>query len=136
MNPSRDRPVPTTWRTFFLVAGVYDVLLGLAFLLAGETILTAVGMTLPPHIAYIQLAAIFVAVQGLSYLLAYRDAWSNLGIIWVGVVYKASYATLAVYYLVTGQLPSIFFVPWAICDVAFMVGFLVFLRAAMDKRAA
>lgn len=136
MNPSRDRPVPTAWRTFFLVAGLYDVLLGLAFLLAGETILTAVGMKLPPHIAYIHLAAIFVAVQGLSYLLAYRDAWSNLGVIWVGVAYKASYATLAAYYLATGQLPSIFFIPWAICDVAFMVGFLVFLRAAMGRRAA
>ncbi len=136
MNPSNDRPVPTAWRAFFLVAGLYDALLGLAFLLAGETILTAVGMKLPPHIAYIHLSAIFIVVQGLSYLLVYRDAWSNLGIVWVGVAYKASYAALAFYYLATGQLPSQFFIPWAVFDVGFMVGFVVFLRAAMGRRAA
>ena len=55
------------WRIFFLVAGVYDLLLGLAFMLAGETILEAIGMELPPHITYIQLAAIFILVQGLWY---------------------------------------------------------------------
>jgi hypothetical protein len=136
MNPSRDRPVPTAWRAFFLVAGLYDALLGLVFLLAGETILTAIGMKLPPYIAYIHLSAIFIVVQGLSYLLVYRDAWSNLGLVWVGVAYKASYAALVFYYLATGQLPSTFFILWAVFDVGFMVGFLVFLRAAMGRRAA
>lgn len=136
MNPSNDRPVPTGWRAFFLLAGLYDALLGLAFLLAGETILTDIGMKLPPHIAYIHLSAIFIVVQGVSYLLVYRDPRSNLGIVWVGVAYKASYAALVAYYLAAGQLPSQFFIPWAVFDLGFMVGFLAFLRAAMGRRAA
>jgi hypothetical protein len=130
MNMTIRRPVPTAWRAFFLVAAVYDILLGLAFLLAGESILDAIEMDLPPHIAYIQLAAIFIVVQGFSYLLVYLYPLANRGIVWVGVAYKASYSALAFWYLAIGQLPSMFFVPWAIIDIGFMIGFLWFLREA------
>ena len=34
-----------------------------------------------------------------------------------------------------GMLPSVFFIPWAIADLAFMVGFLWFLRIAARRRA-
>src|SRR3989304_3032292 len=67
------RPVSSSWRNFFLVAALYDLILGAVFVVAGEPILTAIGMTLPPHIAYIQLAAVFIFVQGLSYWFVYRD---------------------------------------------------------------
>ena len=135
MNRTFDRPVPAAWRWFFLVAAVYDIALGLAFMVAGETILDGIGMELPPHIAYIQLAAVFVTVQGLSYLLPWRDPWANEGVVWVGVAYKASYAALAAWYLVIGTLPSMFFIPWAALDIGFMIGFLLFLREAARRRS-
>jgi hypothetical protein len=127
MNAQPDRPVPSGWRWFFLVAAVYDIALGIAFMVAGESILAAIGMETPPHVAYIQLAAVFVTVQGISYLLPWHDAWSNRGVVWVGVAYKASYAALAAWYLALGILPSVFFVPWAVVDLGFMIGFLWFL---------
>ena len=136
MSTSLDRSVPASWRWFFLVAAIYDMALGLAFLVAGESVISAIGMEPPPHVAYIQLAAVFVFIQGLSYLLPWRDAWANEGIVWVGVAYKAGYAGLALWYLALGTLPSVFFVPWAILDLAFMVGFLLFLRVAARRRAA
>lgn len=136
MSNSIDRTVPAAWRWFFLIAAVYDIALGLAFMVAGESILKAIGMALPPHIAYIQLAAIFIVVQGASYLLPWRDAWSNRGVVWVGVAYKSSYAVLVAWYLVIGLLPSAFFVPWAVIDIGFMVGFLWFLRGAAGHRTS
>jgi hypothetical protein len=120
-----DRAVPLVWRWFFLIAAVYDIALGLAFMLAGETILDA-----------IQLAALFILVQGFSYLLPWYDAWSNEGVVWVGVAYKGSYAALTAWYLAIDMLPSTFFVPWAVVDVGFMLGFLWFLRAARRRRRA
>jgi hypothetical protein len=135
MNRTSDRPVHTAWRWFFLVAAAYDIALGLAFMVGGERILDAIGMEVPPHVAYIQLAAVFITVQGLSYLLPWRDPWANEGVVWVGVAYKASYAALAGWYLVMGMLPSMFFVPWAALDVCFMIGFLVFLREARGQRS-
>jgi hypothetical protein len=124
------------WRAFLLVAALYDLLLGAAFVVAGEQVLSAISMQLPPHVAYIQLAAVFIFVQGLSYWLAFRDPLGNLGIIRVGVAYKAAYAGLAIWYLAIGLLPSIFFIPWAIIDLGFLVGFVLFLRAASRAAAA
>jgi hypothetical protein len=129
MNTSVDRQM-SGWRIFFLVAALYDMLLGVAFVVLGEQILSAIDMQLPPHIAYIQLAAVFIFVQGFSYLFPFRDPLGNLGIVRVGVVYKAAYAGLALWYLAIGTLPSVFFIPWAIIDLAFMVGFVLFLRAS------
>jgi hypothetical protein len=128
MTASAVHPVPAAWRWFFLVAAVYDIALGLAFMVAGEQVLDAIGMNLPPHVAYIQLAAVFVTVQGISYLFPWQDPLANRGLVWVGVFYKAGYASLAAWYLAQGTLPSMFFVPWAILDLAFMAGFLWFLR--------
>lgn len=133
MITSSGRPVSSGWRTFLLVAAVYDAALGIVFLVAGESILTSIGMTLPPHVAYIQLAAVFVLIQGLSYGLAWLDPLGNLGLVRTGVAYKAGYVGLAVIYLVTGHLPSVFFVPWAILDALFLVGFVLFLRSAAAK---
>lgn len=135
MTRSVDRQV-SGWRAFFLVAALYDMLLGLAFVIFGEQILGAIGMALPPHIAYIQLAAVFIFVQGFSYLLPFRDPLGNLGIVTVGVVYKAAYAGLALWYLLIGALPSAFFIPWAIIDLAFLVGFVLFLRGARGSGGA
>ena len=118
------------WKPFFLLAGLYDVLLGVAFFVFGEQILEWVGMELPPHIAYIQLAAVFIAVQGLSYLLVWVDPLRFMGLVIIGVVYKLAYAGLALWYLIIGELPNEFFIPWALIDIVFLVGFLLFLRAA------
>ena len=130
MSASAGSSAISGWRLFFLVACLYDVLLGLGFLVAGEAILSSIGMTLPPHVAYIQLAAVFILVQGLSYWFPFRDPLGNLGIVKVGVLYKAAYAGLAFWYLLIGALPSPFFIPWAVIDLGFLVGFLLFLRAA------
>ncbi len=136
MNTTVERPVLSGWRTFFLVAALYDLVLGAVFVVVGEPILTAIGMALPPHIAYVQLVAVFIFVQGLSYWLAYRDPFANLGLVRVGVAYKAAYSGLALYYLVIGQLPSVFFIPWAVVDLLFLIGFVMFLRAASRTQQA
>ena len=136
MSTTVERPGSSGWRTFFLVAALYDLILGAVFVLIGEPILRAIGMALPPHIAYIQLAAIFTFVQGLGYWFVFRDPYANLGIVRVGVAYKAAYSGLALYYLVIGQLPSVFFIPWAVTDLLFLIGFVMFLRVASRAQRA
>jgi hypothetical protein len=133
MTVSFARSGASTWRSFFLVAAVYDIALGVAFMAAGGTILDAIGMARPPHDAYIQLAALFIVIQGASYLLPARDPSSNRGVVWVGVAYKASYAALVAWYLIVGGIPSMFFVPWAVIDAGFMIGFLWFLRRPGER---
>ena len=133
MNQTLSPAPGGAWRALFWIAGLYDVLLGAAFLVAGESILKSIGMALPPHIAYIHLSAIFIVVQGVSYLLVARDPWSGIGLAWIGVLYKASYVGLAAWYLLSNQMPSNFFIPWAIADAGFLVAFLLFIRAAGSR---
>ena len=66
----------------------------------------------------------------------YRDPLANLGIVRMGVAYKAAYSGLALYYLATAQLPSVFFIPWAVIDLLFLIGFVMFLRAASRAQHA
>lgn len=129
------RPSLAAWRWFFLVAALYDIVLGVAFMVAGDAILRAIGMSPPPHVAYFQLAAVFVFVQGLSYLVAWRDLPASRGLVWVGVAYKGGYTALAIWYIALGLLPSPFFAPWALADFAFMLGFLWFLRGPWTRGA-
>jgi len=118
------------YRLFFLVAATYDMALGIVFFFLYKPIFEWLPMTLPPHVSYIQLSAIFVFIQGLSYLLVYLDPLTNLGIVKVGVAYKASYAALAAYYLVTDQIPAMFFAWFGLFDFLFLLGFVWFLRWA------
>jgi hypothetical protein len=118
------------YRLFFLVAAVYDMALGVAFFFLYQPIFEWLGMTLPPHVSYIHLPAVFVFVQGLSYLIAYANPLGNLGIVKVGVAYKGSYTALAAYYLVTDQIPAMFFAWFGLFDFFFFIGFVWFLRWA------
>ncbi len=130
------RPSLAAWRAFFLVAAVYDMALGVAFMVAGDAVLKAIGMAVPPHVAFYQLAAVFVFVQGFSYLVAWHDLPASRGLVWVGVAYKGGYTALAVWYVALGILPSPFFAPWALFDFLFMLGFLWFLSGPGTRRAA
>jgi hypothetical protein len=118
------------YRWFFLVAAVYDLALGLAFFFLYTPVFDWLGMTMPPHVSFIQLPAVFVAVQGVGYLIIYGNPLANLGLAKMGAVYKASYAGLAAYYLVTDQIPAMFFAWFGLFDFLFLIGFVMFIRWA------
>lgn len=115
------------FRWFFLVAAVYDIALGVAFFFFYEPIFKELGMPLPPHVSYIHLPAIFVLVQGLGYGIVWLDPLGNLGVVKVGIIYKASYSALAAYYLATDQIPAMFFAWFGLFDLLFFIGFVWFL---------
>ena len=115
---------------------MYDIALGLAFFLAWEPIFEWLGMAVPPHVSYVHLLAVFVAIQGISYALVAADPLDNLGLVKVGVIYKAGYAALAAGYLVTDQIPSMFFAWFGLFDLLFLVAFVLFLRRAAVLRSA
>lgn len=131
MTPSSSvGPDLARYRLLFLVAAVYDAALGIAFFFAYEPLFEWLGMPLPPHVSYIQLSAVFVFVQGLSYALVWLDPLRNLGLVRVGVAYKAGYASLAAYYLATDQIPAMFFAWFGLFDLLFLIAFVWFLRWA------
>ncbi|MFX8366268.1 hypothetical protein ABTL85_19085, partial [Acinetobacter baumannii] len=57
-----------TIKPLFLVAGLYDLLIGLAFLLGGRQLLDLSGIPHPNHWGYLQFAACELIIFGVMFL--------------------------------------------------------------------
>ena len=123
-----DEAPATGWRTFFLIAALYDIVLGIGFFFLFDPLFSALGIALPNNTSYIHLTAAFVFVQGLGYWFVYQDMTMNRGIVKLGIVYKAVFAGLGFYYLAIDQLLHPIFLVFALADAFFLIGFWLFLR--------
>jgi uncharacterized membrane protein YfcA len=136
--PSRLSSVtPETTRRFhvlFLLAGLYDLVLGLAFLLTLEPLFTWLAVPLPENPTYAHLAAGLVAVQGVGYLFVWRHLWRNVDLVKMGCIYKLVYIGVAIAAYLQGNLPHPLFGWLAVADALFLIGFVIFLRTAVDVR--
>jgi len=133
MNPSREK----FYRVLFLVAAIYDVVLGVIFTFFYKFAFKLIGIPekLPEFEAYISLIGAFLFVIGVAYYLIYRgDLWKNYDLIIVGTLYKLAYCSIAFfYYFAIGNYPHIIFVSlFGVLDLIFfilMLECLIFLKA-------
>jgi hypothetical protein len=123
------------FRTMFRVAAWYDIVLGLAFFFFWRPILGSLGVPLPENTSYLHIATAYVFTQGVSYWFVSRDMLRNIDMVKVGVIYKAIYVGLAIYYVAIGQLPHVVFAWFAGFDFIFLALFLWFLSKASPTSA-
>jgi len=124
------------YKTFFLVAALYDIVLGAAFFFLYGPLWDALGIALPNNTSYIHLTAAFVFVQGVGYWFVYQDPDGNRGIVKTGLVYKIAFSGLAFYYLAIGQLLHPVFLVFGLLDVLFLIGFARFLMGGRSRQQA
>ncbi len=117
-----------TRKLLFLVAGLYDFLIGLAFLLCGGMLLKWAGIPEPNHWGYLQFAALQLLIFGAMFLQVSRDPVGNRNLIVCGLMLKVSYVSLVAYYWAKGECPLLF-QPFAVIDA---VMFVLFLLAYLD----
>lgn len=122
-----------SFRVFFLVAAIYDIVLGAALFFFYQPVFDTLSIELPSNTSYIHLSAAYVFVQGLGYWFVYSNMLRNVDLVKLGVVYKAIYSAVAVYYLVIGQLLNAVFAWFAVFDVIFLIGFIRFLVLARPQ---
>lgn len=115
------------YRTFFLVAALYDIVLGAGFFFLYGPLFETLGIELPNNISYIHLTAAFVFVQGAGYWFVFQDPDANRGIVKLGVIYKIAFAGLAFYYAAIGELVHSLFLVFGALDVLFLIGFVMYL---------
>lgn len=118
------------FKTFFLVAALYDVVLGVVFFFFYGPIFDLLNVALPDNTSYLHLTAGFIFVQGIGYWFVYRNMLGNVDLVKLGVIYKGIYSLVAVYYLAIGELPDVVFAWFAVFDVLFLLGFVRFLMLA------
>jgi hypothetical protein len=120
------------YRIFFLVAALYDMILGVGFFFLYGPLFETLGIALPNNTSYIHLTAAYVFVQGAGYWFVFQDPDANRGIVKLGVIYKAAFAGLAFYYAAIGELVHQAFLLFGVLDVLFLIGFVMYL---MRRRA-
>jgi len=115
-------------RPFFVVAALYDIVLGALFLVAPGAIYARFGVTPANHPAYVQFAAAVVLIFGIGFWFVAQAPERNRDLIKLGVLFKVAYASVVLGWWFQGQMPGMF-VPFAWIDVAFIAAFLASLTA-------
>jgi hypothetical protein len=112
----------------FWVAGIYDLAIGTAFLSAGAKIFDWAGVPHPNHWAYLQFASMLLLIFGLMFIAIGSSPISNRNLIPYGMLLKASYASLTIYYWVRYGCPDLF-KPFAIIDLMMLFLFITAYQA-------
>jgi hypothetical protein len=121
MSPKREK----FYRALFLIAAVYDVLLGIIFTFFYRRAFEFLGIAdkLPKSGSYLSLIGSFLFVIGVAYYLIYRgDFLRNRDLVTVGALYKLAYCLIAFYYAAIRDVPHIIFVLlFGGCDLIFFI---------------
>ncbi|MFH1053588.1 MAG: hypothetical protein V1740_04205 [Candidatus Woesearchaeota archaeon] len=122
------------FKYLFLIAAIYDLVLGILFFLYYKQIYNLFNITKPVYPMYLQLSAAFVIAMGVGYLFIYLNMYRNIDLVKLGIVYKVVYSGLTSYFYFNNMAHVLFF--WfALIDVIFLVFFVWFLNHAnKDKR--
>lgn len=114
-------------KPFFIVAGMYDAVLGVAFLLFAGPIFQWFGVEPPNHVAYVTFPALLLLIFAAMFFRIAADPVKHRELILYGVCLKAAYSGSVLWYQATTGVPFMW-IPWAWADVAFLVLFLVAWR--------
>jgi hypothetical protein len=113
------------YRGLFLIAAIYDLILGILFTFFYRNAFELIGIseTLPEFGAYLSLIGAFLFVIGVAYYLIYRgDFQKNRDLILIGALYKLAYCSIAFFYSIIGDIPHMIFL-----SLFGVVGFIIFI---------
>ena len=115
---NNDRPVSI----LFTVAGFYESILGVAFLVAPAALFDHFEVTPPNHFGYVQFPAALLLVFGIMFFAVAFNPRANRNLIPYGILLKASYCTLVFGYWFAQGIPGMW-KPFAITDLVFAAAF-------------
>ena len=125
----QDMKMEKFYKGLFLIAGLYDFILGVLFFLCYVQIYNFFGIDLPSHPEYIQAPAIFIVILGIMFFYVFKNMYRNADLVKVGALSKIAYSGLTFYHYFLTELHWIFvFFAW--CDVVFLILFILFLYHA------
>jgi len=122
-------------KPFFLIAALYDGVLGVAFLVAPMRIFAMYAVEPPNHMAYVQFPALLLILFAIMFYRVAMDPVGNRDLILYGCGLKISYCSLAFWYQLTTGVPSMW-IPWAWIDLVFLVLFVISWRGIGQQSMA
>jgi hypothetical protein len=107
----------------FLVAALYDGLLGIGFLFGADAIFRWCGVMQPNHLGYVQFPAALLIIFAVMFLKIARNPIDHKNLIHYGILLKLSYCGVAFYHWITAGIPFMW-KPFAIIDLIFLSLFI------------
>ncbi|MDP2731481.1 MAG: hypothetical protein Q8O55_13530 [Dehalococcoidales bacterium] len=124
------------YRKLFLVAALYDFILGCVFFIALPFLFENIfKIPAPNYPAFFQAAAAFIIIMGIGFYFVYLNLYRNIDIVRLGIILKLVYTALAFYYVFIENMPWIFSI-FGFLDLIFIVFFVFFLRAVKRETQA
>ncbi len=121
------------FRLFYVVAGLYDGILGVLFVLFPSAIFNYFEVEPPNHMAYVQFPGLLLIVFAIMFFRVAANPMKNRELIIYGIGLKISYCGIAFWYLITTGIPSMW-IPWMWMDLGFLLLFVI-TWISLDRRA-
>jgi hypothetical protein len=112
----------------FIIAAIYDGVLGLVFLFIPDVIFKWFEVTPPNHLGYAQFPAALLVVFAILFFSIARRPHENRNLIPYGCLLKVSYCGVVFGHWLTGGIPNMW-KPFAIIDLFFLLFFLLAFQA-------
>ncbi|MBN1794533.1 MAG: hypothetical protein JW844_06160 [Candidatus Omnitrophica bacterium] len=123
------------FKSYFVMIGIYDVLLGAAFAFFYRPIYGMLDMTLPNHPGYLYVPSLFLMSAGIAEFLIARNLLRNVDLVIVRMLMKLSFAGAVIYCRFVYGVPTIFLVI-AVVSIIGVVKNIYFLSWAKRANAA
>jgi hypothetical protein len=117
-------------KALFLIAAIYDGVLGLVFLLVPGRMYDAFGVAPPNHWGYVHFPAALLVVFAVLFLAVARNPERNRNLIPYGILLKAAYCGVVFWHWAAQGIPTMW-KPFAVSDLVFG---LLFIWAYVDLR--
>jgi hypothetical protein len=106
----------------FIVAAIYEGLLGIAFLFGSGALFQWFGVTPPNHPGYVQFPAALLIVFAIMFMAIANNPVGNRNLIPYGILLKVSYCGVVSFHWLTAGLPRMW-QPFCIFDLVFLITF-------------
>jgi hypothetical protein len=117
----------------FIISGIYDGILGLAFLIYPEFGFDLFNVGYPNHWGYVRFPAALLCVFAVMFFAIAFQPKKNRSLIPYGILLKLSYSLIVFGYWFTKGLPNMW-KPFAIADIGFAILFLWSFISLGEKR--
>ena len=129
---------PPKWISpLFVLAALYDGVLGLLFLAAPLYAFELCDVTPPNHIGYVQFPAALLLIFGVMFAQVARDPLAGRSLILYGIMLKVAYCGVAISHWLASDIPWMW-KPFVVIDLVMGILFLwayVALRPGAEREA-
>ena len=114
------------YKTLYLIAAIYDWILGFGFLFFYKPLFEIFGIVIPNNPAFLSAATLFIGLLGFILFWIYRDLDNSRRLVQYAIMFKFSYISVVLFYFITrgSDFVETFFLVFVGFDMIFAILFI------------